>query len=77
MPRIMMPVVPDYMRGLGRRLSKLGLSWVELARETAIAQTQLSRWKNQRMQPSWENIVRLEQGLDRIKRRRGLTKRPS
>lgn len=62
----------DYVAELERRLKKYGISHGQVARESGIAATQLSRMFRDNVMPRMENIAKIERAIIEI-RKRGIT----
>ena len=69
MPKITITITEDYTGDLRKRLKEYGISHGMLAREMGIGEQQLSRWFNKTLQPRYENIVKIEKAVAKIRAR--------
>lgn len=53
----------DYLRD---QLKEHRISLNALARESGIDRSQVARWINTRVQPSWKSVIRMERALDSL-----------
>ena len=72
MPKLMIEIDENgsYTEPLKRRLADYNISHGQLARESGIAPTQLSRWFNRDMEPQIASIFTIEQAVEAILERR-------
>lgn len=76
MPRVNILVGPEYIADLKRRMEKLEVKPVELAREIGKTKQEISRWLNSEerfgkpMIPSMSNVAKIEQALIDLTRRK-------
>ena len=63
-----------YTIDLAKRLDKYSISQSELAQESGIAESQISRMLVHGVQPQLKNVVRIEDALARLRKRRRRTK---
>lgn len=69
MPKITITITDDYTGDLEKRLREYGITHGMLAREMGIGEQQLSRWFNKPLQPRYENIVKIERAVAKIRAR--------
>jgi len=69
MPKITITITDDYTGDLRKRLKAYGITHGKLAREMEIGEQQLSRWFNKTLQPRYENIVKIEKAVAKIRAR--------
>lgn len=69
-PVIYVNVGDNYIEELEKRLQKHDISHGELARESGISPTQLSRWFNSNIEPTLKNVRKIEEALLTILRKR-------
>ena len=55
-----------YMRRLRITLDTHGISHARLARQMEVCPTQLSRWMAERVRPSMESMLRMDEALDAL-----------
>ena len=67
MPKITITITDDYTGDLRKRLKEYGITHGMLAREMEIGEQQLSRWFNKALQPRYENIVKIEKAVAKIR----------
>jgi transcriptional regulator with XRE-family HTH domain len=66
---IRIPVNGGYAPALEKRLDEYGISHAELARESGISPSHLSRMFNRPMEPSLETATKIELAVARIRAR--------
>jgi transcriptional regulator with XRE-family HTH domain len=68
----------SYTAALVRRMERSGISRTQLAAGADVPLSQLSRWLNTAMQPTWRNMERLDRALTRLEAavRRRKARRP-
>lgn len=69
MPKITITITDDYTGDLRKRLKEYGITHGMLAREMGMKEQPLSRWFNKPMQPRYENIVKIEKAVAKIRAR--------
>lgn len=70
MPRLTVTITADYSRDLKKRLEQYGITPAELSRETGIYPTQFSRWFASGQIPRMGNVMKIEEGIIAIRKRR-------